>query len=113
MEKALSNQDSEYWRAAILDEIVNHEEIFQAFGPSVPQEQHMNVTPTGQVLIFSEVSKSSRKKTGHKIQCLQVCSRVGDYERFRARFLYVNNPRKGIQLSWDELFAPVVDKTSV
>ena len=48
LEHVLSNEDFEYWRAAfsILDEIVNHEEIFQAFGPPVRREQHMNVAPT-------------------------------------------------------------------
>ena len=35
-----------------------------------------------------------------------------DYERFRAR-LYVNNQYTSEQSSWEELFAPVIDKTSV
>ena len=42
----LEHEDSKYWKAAILDEIINHEEVFQAFGPPVPREPHMSVTPT-------------------------------------------------------------------
>ena len=36
-----------------------------------------------------------------------------DYERIRARLLYVNNKFTSEQSSWEELFAPVVDKTSI
>ena len=46
MRQALEHEDSGYWKAAILDEIVNHEQIFKAFGPLITREQHMKVTPT-------------------------------------------------------------------
>ena len=36
-----------------------------------------------------------------------------NYKHFLARVLYVNNPQKSIQSSWEERFAPVVDETSV
>ena len=35
--QAMEHDDSEYWKAAILDEIHNHEEIFQFFGPPIPR----------------------------------------------------------------------------
>ena len=112
LEQALRSEDSEYWKAAILDEIINHEEIFQAFGPPVPRESHMNVTPTRFMFSQKLVSLGERKK--HlKSNAYKMIQGSGDYERFRARLLYVNNPRVRIQSSWDELFAPVVDKTSV
>ena len=38
MKQALEHEDSEYWKAAILDEVVNHEQIFKAFGPPIPRE---------------------------------------------------------------------------
>jgi hypothetical protein len=36
-----------------------------------------------------------------------------DYERYRARLLYVNNKHTSDQSPWEDLFAPVVDKTSL
>ena len=36
-----------------------------------------------------------------------------NYERFRARLFSVNNSYTSEAPEWDELFAPVVDKTSV
>ena len=44
--QAMEHDDSEYWKAAILDDINNHEEIFQVFGPPIPKQHGMKVTPT-------------------------------------------------------------------
>ena len=96
-----------------MDEIVDHE-VFQAFGPPVPREPHMSVTPTR--FLFSQkyllVSLQERQQYA-KSGAYKKIPTLGDYEWFRARLLYVNNPRVSVQSSWDELFAPVVDKTSV
>ena len=118
LEQALSNEDFEYWRAAILDEIldeiVNYEEIFQAFGPPVHREQHMNVTPT-RFLFSQKLVSVEERKQDTKSNVYKSVPGSRDYERFRARLLYVNNPRKSIQSSWpwDELFAPVIEKLLV
>ena len=32
---AMECEDKEFWKAAMLDELVNHKEIFGAFGPAV------------------------------------------------------------------------------
>ena len=45
MSQAMAHKDSEFWKAAILDEITNHEEIFEAFGPPIPKQPGMSVTP--------------------------------------------------------------------
>ena len=34
--QALECEDKEFWKAAMLDELVNHEEVFGAFGPAIP-----------------------------------------------------------------------------
>ena len=41
--QAMHCEDSEYWKAAILDEITNHEEVFHVFGPPIPRTQGMKV----------------------------------------------------------------------
>ena len=47
MSQAMEHKDAEYWKAAILDEITNHEEIFHVFEPPKTQRQQgMKVTPT-------------------------------------------------------------------
>ena len=46
LKQALQHENSEYCKAAILDEIIHHEEIFHAFGPPISREAHMKVTPT-------------------------------------------------------------------
>ena len=112
LKQALDHEDSEYWKAAILDEIVNHEEVFQAFGPPVLREPHMSVTPTRFLFSQKLVSLQERQQDARSGAYKRIPT-SGDYERFRARLLYVNNPRVSVQSSWDELFAPVVDKTSV
>ena len=112
MKQALEHQDSEYWKAAILDEIVNHEQVFKAFGPPVPREAHMKVTPTRFLFSQKMVSLDERKQDA-KSAAYKSFPGSGDYERFRARLLYVNNPFTSAQSSWDELLAPVVYKTSV
>ena len=37
----------------------------------------------------------------------------GEYERYRARLLYLNNRFTSEPSHWTELYAPVIDKTSV
>ena len=72
----------------------------------------MNVTPTRFLFLQKLVSLQERQHDA-KSSAYKKISGSEDYERFRARLLYVNNPRISVQSSWDELFAPVLDKTSV
>ena len=44
--QAMSSEDSEFWKAAILDELSNHEEVFQSYGPPIPKEPGIKATPT-------------------------------------------------------------------
>ena len=105
----MEHEDSEFWKAAILDEINNHEEIFNVFGPPIPRQPGMNVTPTR--FLFSQKLVGLEERTQDaKYKQLQGSH---NYERFRARLLYVNNKYTSVQSPWEELFAPVVDKTSL
>ena len=57
LSQAMAHEDSEFWNVAILDEITNYEEIFQAFGPAIPKQPGMRVTPT-RFFVFFEVCQS-------------------------------------------------------
>ena len=81
MKQALEHQYSEYWKAAILDEIVNHEQVFKAFGPPVPREVHMKVTPTRFLFSQKMVSLDERKQDA-KSAAYKSFPGSGDYERF-------------------------------
>ena len=59
--QAMEHDDSEYWKAAILDEINNHEEIFHVFGPPIPKQPGMKVTPTR--FLFSQKLVSLEERT--------------------------------------------------
>ena len=59
--QAMAHDDSEFWRAVILDEITNHEEIFEAFGPPIPKQPGMKVTPTRFLFSLKLVSLDERK----------------------------------------------------
>ena len=112
MTQAMSSEDSEYWKAAILDELANHEEVFQSFGPPIPKEPGIKATPTRFLFSKKLVSLDERKQDSKSLAYKQL-QNLPNYERFRARLLYINNPYTSEQSSWEELFAPVVDKTSV
>jgi len=64
MSQAMSSEDSEFWKAAILDELANHEEVFQSFGPPIPKEPGIKATPTR--FLFSKSWLALMK--GNKIQ---------------------------------------------
>ena len=71
--QAMEHKDSEYWKAAILDEITNHEEIFHVFGPPIPKQAGMKVTPTrflfSQKLVgLEERTQDARSKAYKQIQ---------------------------------------------
>ena len=70
-------------KAAILDAIVNHEQVFKAFGPPVPREAHMKVTPTRFLFSQKLVSLDERKQDA-KSAAYKSVPGSGDYERFRA-----------------------------
>ena len=79
------------------------------------QEQQwveVDVTPTRFLFSKKIVSLAQRQQDG-KSKAYKEIPGSSDYERFRARLLYVNNKYTSVQSSWEELFAPVVDKTSV
>ena len=42
--QAMECEDSEYWKAAMLDELTNHEEVFQSFGPPIPRSPGIKAT---------------------------------------------------------------------
>ena len=44
--QALVHDNAEFWKAAMLDKIVNDKEIFKVFGPPMPRTENMKVTPT-------------------------------------------------------------------
>ena len=73
------------------------------FGPPIPRQAGMKVTPTRFLFSQKLVSLEERNQDAN--------SRA--YERYRARLLYVNNKHTSAQSPWEELFAPVVDKTSL
>ena len=110
--QALQHEDAEYWKSAMLDELANHEEIFQSYGPPIQREPGMKATPTrflfSKKVVSLEERQQDKRSKAYKPMLLST-----DYERFRARLLYVNNQFTSEQSSWEELFAPVVDKTSV
>ena len=110
--QALAHEDAEFWKAAMLDEMVNHEEVFGTFGPPIPRTKGIKATPTRFLFSKKIVSLQERKQDSKSLAYKSIPNSI-DYERFRARLLYVNNPYTSKQSSWEELFAPVVDKTSV
>ena len=111
--QATNSDDVEYWKAAMLDQITNHKGIFHVFGPPIPREHNMKVTPTRFLFSKKIVSLEERKQNSSSSACVPIPG-SSDYERFRARLLYVNNKFTSVQSLWEELLiAPVVDKTSV
>ena len=112
IKQALDSEDAEYWAQAILDEVANLEDVFMAFGPPVPRTSNMSVTPT-RFLFSKKIVSLEQRKQDSKSNAYKSIPGSSDYERYRARLLYVNNKFTSVQSSWEELFAPVVDKTSV
>ena len=72
----------------------------------------MKATPTCFLFSKKVVSLDERKQDARS-QPYKPMLHSTDCEPFRARLLYVNDPYKSEQSSWEELFAPVADKTSV
>ena len=66
------------------------------FGPPVPREAHMSVAPMRFLFSQKLVSLQERKQDA-KSGAYKRVSGADDYERFRARLLYVNNPRVCVQ----------------
>jgi len=60
--QALECEDKEFWKAAMLDELVNHEEVFGAFGPAVPRPPGIKATPTRFLFSKKMVSVDERKQ---------------------------------------------------
>ena len=89
--QALECEDKEFWKAAMLDELVNHKEVFGAFGPAIPCPPGIKATPTRFLFSKKMVSADERKQDVKSLAYKQI-PHSGDYERFRARLLYVNNP---------------------
>ena len=86
--------------------------IFHVFGPPIPKQPGMNVTPTRFLFSQKLVGLEERTQDAKSIAYKQLQG-SHNYERFRARLLYVNNKYTSVQSPWEELFAPVVDKTSL
>ena len=72
----------------------------------------MKVTPT-RFLFSKKIVSLEERSQDSKSSAYVPIPGSADYERFRARLLYVNNKFTSEQSSWEELFAPVVDKTSI
>ena len=66
------HEDAKFWKAAMLDKMVNYEEVFGSFGPPIPRTHEMKVTPTRFLLLKKIVSL--QEETGLKITGLQVVS---------------------------------------
>ena len=96
----------------MLDEMVNHEEGFGSFGPPIQHTQGMKATPTRFLFSKKIVSLQERKQDSKSLAYKSIPNSM-DYKRFQVRLLYVNNQYTSKQSSWEELFMPVVDKTSV
>ena len=80
----METADLEYWKSAILDEITNHEDIFHLFGPPIPRQSGMKVTPTR--FLFSQKLVSLEERTqDSKSKAYKQIQGPRDYERFRAR----------------------------
>ena len=100
MSQAMSSEDLEFWKAAILDELANHEEVFQSFGPPIPKEPGIKATPTRFLFSKKLVSLDERKQDLKSLAYKQL-KNSPSYERFRARLLYINNPYTSEQSSWE------------
>ena len=87
MAQVLVHEDAEFWKAAMLDEMVNHEEIFGSFGPPIPQTPGMRATPTRFLFLKKIVSLQERKLDSKSLAYKSIPNSM-DYERFRARLLY-------------------------
>ena len=72
----------------------------------------MKVTPTRFLFSKKIVSLEERNQDSKSSAYIPIPGSA-DYEHFRARLLYVNNKFTSEQSLWEELFAPLVDKTSV
>ena len=104
--------DTEYWKSAIMDEIMNHEEVLHVFGPPIPRTNSMKVTPT--CFLFSKkIISLEEQNQDSKSSAYIPIPKSADYECFRAQLLYVNNKFTREQSLWEELFDPGVDKTLV
>ena len=86
--QAMASEDSEFWKAAILDELSNHEEVFQSFDAPLPKEPGIKATPTRFLFSKKLVSLDERKQDPKSLAYKQL-QNSPNYERFRARLLYV------------------------
>ena len=60
-------EDLEFWKAVVLDELTNHEEVFQSFGLPIPRETGVKATPTRFLFSKKLVSLEERKKDFKKL----------------------------------------------
>ena len=60
--RALGHEDAEFWRAAMLEELSNHEEIFNSFGPPIAKLPGMKATPTRFLFSKKIVSLEERQQ---------------------------------------------------
>jgi len=59
----ISSEDSEFWKAAILDELSNHEEVFQFLGPPIPKEPGIKATLRDSCFLKSWLVSTKGSKT--------------------------------------------------
>ena len=79
LKQALSHDDAEFWGEAILDEVSNLEDVFSAFGPPVPREAGMSVTPTRflfskKIVSLAQRQQDAKSKAYKEIPVLQTMS---------------------------------------
>ena len=78
----MNSDASEYsvWKAAMLDEITSHEDIFHVFGPPIHREDNMKVTPTRFLFSKKMVSLEERKQDSNSSAYVPIPGSY-DYER--------------------------------
>ena len=64
-------------------------------------------------LFSKKIVSAGKRKQDVKSLAYEHMPHSSDYEQFRARLFSVNNSYTSEAPAWNELFAPVVDKTSV
>ena len=94
IQEALQSENREHWKEAIDEEMRQHE-LNGTFSPP-------KILPLG----FRATKTRFLFKAKLNTQTQQV-------ERWRARLLYQNNAYTGDKASWEETFAPVVDKNTL
>ena len=111
----MNSEDKEFWTAAMQEEMDSHERL-KTWGPPINLRIPKGATSTKTKFFFSVKAinlSQSEADIASKAHKQVLGGDGGEYERYRARLLYLNNRFTSEPSHWTELYAPVIDKTSV